>query len=114
MGSSVVLLEGLKTQDPRSSVPLVLAHLHRLHLYPHVHFGQCANPLNSPRAMDAAQRQGQQHFCQSGPLWATPPIPFPGLPFGISDVEETAQPCGRSNDSLDSDDNASDGPFREG
>ena len=113
MGSSVVLLEGLKTQDHRSSVPLVLAHLHRLRLYPMYILGNGPNPLNSPRAMDTAQHQGQQHSCQSGPLWATPPFPFPGLPFGISDVEETAQPCGQSSDGQDPDDNASDGPSRE-
>lgn len=112
-GSSAFSLENLKPQILHSCVPAVLAIVTDPTHFPGPFLGNVPNPLSSLVATDTAQHHGQQHFSHARPLQATPPTPFPAIPSGISDVEETAQPCGQG-DSQDTDGNASNGSCRQG
>ena len=114
MGSSAFSLENLKPQIPHSRVPPVLAIFTGPTHIPRPFLGNVPTPPSSPVATDTAQHHGQPHFCQAGPQQATPPTPFPALPSGISDAEETAQPCGQGKDSQDPDSNATNGSCRQG
>lgn len=114
MRSSVVLLEDLKPRETSFFYAFSSCPSPQALPISHVHFGRCPKPSQFPMRHGYRSAPWSAPGLQAGPLWGTPPNPFPALPFGISDVEETGQPCGQGNNSHTPDGNASDGPYRLG